>query len=110
MFSTKTVTVDKVTELVTNYKNGNITLTSIAMELGCSVPTAARLLKKEGVVMRGKGRPKGSKTVNRKPKVVTFKQVVNPEVNDTLPVSDKKLLVDSGDFAAFQKRVLNYAK
>jgi len=66
MFNVKSVSQTVVDDLVSQYNSGGATLTSVAITLGCSVPTAGRLLKKNGATMRAKGRPPGSKTVNRK--------------------------------------------
>lgn len=107
MFQTRVLTADVVAELVAGYNNGTATLSSIAAKVGCSVPTAGRLLKKNGATMRAKGRPKGSKTVNRKPVTVTATMAQTPSVPvETL--TDEKLAAGGSSFADFQQRVLNY--
>lgn len=110
MFRTNTLTADIIAQYVANY-NAGATLSSIAKQVGCSVPTIGRILKKNGADMRGKGRPKGSKTVNRKPKVAAVAvgtTVTEMPVIPGLPVESDKLAASSGSFADFQQRVLNY--
>lgn len=109
-FNTKTLDATVVAEYVAQYNSGTATLATIASAIGCSVPTAGRLLKKNGAIMRSKGRPKGSKTVNRKPRGVAPATVTPDPV--TTPVetpTDEKLAASAPEgFLAFQQKVLNF--
>lgn len=113
MFDTSTLTETQVTEIVNSYKDGKATLTSLASQLGCSIPTVGRLLKKNGVQMRGKGRPKGSKTVNRKPKVAatnTNNAAVASAPSAEGNVENLAASADTSNFAAFQQKVMQFTK
>lgn len=113
MFSSKTLTKDQIQGYVDSYNDGKANLSTIATELGCSVPTAGRLLKLNGAKMRAKGRPKGSKTVNRKqlrPTVATVTPA-SPGVEQAqtvLPENSGEIAEQSENFIAFQQKILNY--
>jgi len=119
MFQTRTLTTDVVAEYVALYNKGEATLATIASKIGCSVPTAGRFLKKNGAIMRGAGRPKGSKTVNRKPKKTAIADtqlqftatVVQTPTATAVETPTEKLAaspVEDNPFLAFQQRVINY--
>lgn len=115
MFQTNTLTTAAVEEYVTQYNSGKATLATVAAAVGCSVPTAGRLLKKNGANMRGKGRPKGSKTVNRKTSVAstqlkfTATAVPLPVGSTVETPADEKLAASAPEgFLAFQQKVLNF--
>lgn len=115
MFQTNTLNTTQVTEFVAQYNEGKATLATVAAAIGCSVPTAGRLLKKNGANMRSKGRPKGSKTVNRKTSVASTQlkfsaTVANLPMESTVEThTDEKPAASAPEgFLAFQQRVLNY--
>ena len=109
MFQTKTLTADVVAEYVASYNDGKATLATIAVAIGCSVPTAGRLLKRAGAQMRSKGRPKGSKTVNRKPRTAPAQAVPPAPQTVETPSVDKLAASPAGEgFLAFQQRVLDF--
>jgi len=104
MFSAKTLTGSQINGFIISYNDNKATLGSIAKEIGCSVPTAGRILKANGAQMRAKGRPKGSKTVNRKKKVsiadTQLKLTATPEVVAENPPRATE------DFVSFQQRIM----
>jgi hypothetical protein len=51
------LTIAQLENAVVEYKDG-ATLSDVAAGLGCSIPTASRILKKEGVEVRGRGERK----------------------------------------------------
>lgn len=116
MFQIKTLNTTVISQYVTDYNDGKATLATVAAAIGCSVPTAGRLLKKNGANMRSKGRPKGSKTVNRKVSVASTQLKFSATVAQVLPVdpavdtnTDKLAASPAAEgFLAFQQRVLNY--
>ena len=102
MFSAKTLTQAQINGLVISYNDRKVTLADIALDLGCSVPTAGRLLKSNGAQMRAKGRPKGSKTVNRKAAPgVTVTTVIPRGQAEPLAAS-----APAEDFVSFQQRIM----
>ena len=59
MFKVKGMSLTQQEAVVFDYKEGK-TLNSIAKELGCSIPTVAKLLEDKGVPRRHKGRTKNT--------------------------------------------------
>jgi len=117
MFDSKTMNID-VAALVDSYNDRKTTLTDIAKQLGCSIPTASRLLKKNGAQMRAKGRPKGSKTVNRKPKVTAATTLdVKADTSAELPsgaeekvenLAETAVIGKDTNFTTFQQKVMSF--
>jgi len=106
MFSAKTLSETQIRDLVDAYNDRKTTLATIAKDLGCSVPTAGRLLKSNGAQMRQKGRPKGSKTVNRNPRVAgTTVTPAQPVVEQAQTEAIAAAPVQE-DFISFQQRIM----
>lgn len=85
-----TLTHEQEQDFKKRYEDGSASLSSIAVEIGCSIPTVSRRLRKLGVVIRGRGRPQGPAPYQQKNVTVVPAKPLAVVPSLQLPVAEKK--------------------
>ena len=90
-----TLTHEQEQDFKKRYEDGSASLSSIAVEIGCSIPTVSRRLRKLGVVIKSRGRPQGAFGVKRAAQQpqATNVPVVPAVLPDVLPSTNETVKV-----------------